>query len=346
MAWYSPKREPRYTKPPPGGGKGSFWDYLRSQARLMAGTPEAREATLYPALGAVLPGGGAAAAAPKAASWLGRAGTWLKTPQAIFAGGHRITPYISPRVAGILGAAGGGLTYMGMGMGGGKAPPEGEGGKAPPDENAILQAMIQHGITREQAIAWLQGGEFPTPTPTPGATDKDIEELAKRLGITKEEAAMWLLLPEYAQTKEAEKQRAWEAQQLAEQQKAKQLATYQADPYKYWLPLWLSQQGLDPGLAGSLATTPTGTEMAPTPYEVARLTGGAIKPGEVFSPKLLEKQGLSTPSGQWWAGLNSDEKQRILGTLNWMGISPQAWFDMYQRMLPGVEQRQPVRWTR
>lgn len=94
---------------------------------------------------------------------------------------------------------------------------------------------------------------------------------------------------------------------------------YAADPYKYWAQL------------GQM-----------TPEAVARLTGGAQQPGEPFSPHPF-----SYPSAQWWGNLLPSEQQQIGGALGWMGINPQDWYSMYQRMIPGLGQRQvEPQWAR
>ena len=87
---------------------------------------------------------------------------------------------------------------------------------------------------------------------------------------------------------------------------------YAADPYKYWAQL--------------------GT---PTPAAVARLTGGQVGAGQPFKPTPL-----SVPSSQWWGNLLPSEQQQISGGLNWMGINPEDWYSMYQRMIPGLGARQ------
>jgi len=87
---------------------------------------------------------------------------------------------------------------------------------------------------------------------------------------------------------------------------------YAADPYKYWAQM------------GQL-----------TPEAVAALTGGEVAPGEKFSGVPL-----SHPSMQWWNNLLPSEQEQILGALNWMGVSPEDWFEMQQRMMPGLASRQ------
>ena len=49
---------------------------------------------------------------------------------------------------------------------------------------------------------------------------------------------------------------------------------------------------------------------------------------------------LSQPSQQWWGNLLPSEQQQIAGGLNWMGIDPQDWYAMQQRMIPGLGSRQ------
>jgi len=80
-----------------------------------------------------------------------------------------------------------------------------------------------------------------------------------------------------------------------------------------------------------------------TPGAVARLTGGQVGPGQPFQQGVP----LSTPSAQWWQNLLPSEQQQIAGGLNWLGVSPEDWYSMYQRMIPGLGTRQmePV-WAR
>lgn len=101
-----------------------------------------------------------------------------------------------------------------------------------------------------------------------------------------------------------EQQAAAAAQQMAQM--------YAADPYKYW-----AQMGQG------------------TPGAVARLTGGQVAPGQQF-----QGAPLSIPSAQWWQNLLPSEQQQIAGGLNWMGVDPQDWYSMYQRMIPGLGARQ------
>lgn len=106
-------------------------------------------------------------------------------------------------------------------------------------------------------------------------------------------------------TQVREQQAAAAAQQMAQM--------YAADPYKYW-----AQMGQG------------------TPEAVARLTGGRVAPGEEFERGVP----LSTPSAQWWGGLLPSEQQQIMGGVNWMGVDPKDYYSMYQRMIPGLGQRQ------
>ncbi len=97
-------------------------------------------------------------------------------------------------------------------------------------------------------------------------------------------------------------QEASAAQQMAQM--------YAADPYKYW-----AQMGQG------------------TPPAVARLQGSQGGGPASNIP-------LSTPSAQWWGNLLPSEQQQISGGLNWMGVDPQDWYSMYQRMIPGMGSRQ------
>ncbi len=115
--------------------------------------------------------------------------------------------------------------------------------------------------------------------------------------------------------------------QMQAAQAAQQMAQmYAADPYKYWAQLG---QG--------------------TPEAVSRLTqaagqqpGGAILPGQ-----QMRQIPLSTPSAQWWGNLLPSEQQQIAGGLNWLGINPEDWYSMYQRTIPGLNQRQvEPQWAR
>ena len=107
-----------------------------------------------------------------------------------------------------------------------------------------------------------------------------------------------------------------EQEAMAEQQMQQM---YAADPYKYW-----AQQG------------------TPTPEAVARLQQG-VEPG---APPTQTP--LSTPSAQWWGNLLPSEQQQIGGGVNWMGVDPQDWYSMYQRMIPGMgsRQQQVPQWAR
>lgn len=134
-------------------------------------------------------------------------------------------------------------------------------------------------------------------------------------------AQMEMLIEQYKQEQLLQTQGAGEARGQQEAAAAQQMAQmYAADPYKYWAQLG------------------TGT-----PEAVSRLTGGQVAPGE----QMQQGVPLSTPSAQWWGNLLPSEQQQISGGLNWMGVDPQDWYSMYQRMIPGLGQRQmgPV-WAR
>lgn len=127
-------------------------------------------------------------------------------------------------------------------------------------------------------------------------------------------AYSWNLLDESSDmAAQLQAQKELQAQAAAEEM-AKMYAT---DPYKYWAQL------------GQM-----------TPEAVARLTGGKVEPGQPFSATPL-----STPSAQWWGNLLPSEQTQVGGALNWMGINPEDWYSIYQRMIPGMSQRQ-VQWAR
>ena len=116
----------------------------------------------------------------------------------------------------------------------------------------------------------------------------------------------------------AQEQAEYSRQQQAAAAAQRMTQMYAADPYKYW-----AQMGQG------------------TPEAVARLTGGEaggqISPGTPFS----------MPSAQWWGNLLPSEQQQIAGGLNWMGVDPQDWYSMYQRMIPGLGSRQTTpQWAR
>lgn len=108
-------------------------------------------------------------------------------------------------------------------------------------------------------------------------------------------------------------------QMQGQQQQAQMFA---ADPYKFW-----AQMGQG------------------TPEAVARLTGGQVAPGE----QMQQGTPMSIPSQQWWGGLLPSEQQQVMGGVNWLGIDPQDWFAMKQKMIPGLGARQAgpqVNWAR
>lgn len=88
-----------------------------------------------------------------------------------------------------------------------------------------------------------------------------------------------------------------------------QMNMYRANPYLYWAQL--GQQ---------------------TPESVRALNQG--------NP-LQQGNALSYPSSQWYNNLLPTEQEQINGAVNWLGINPADWQTMYQRMIPGLSQRQP-----
>jgi hypothetical protein len=111
------------------------------------------------------------------------------------------------------------------------------------------------------------------------------------------------------------------ARQLQAQQAAEQIAQiYAANPYLYWAQLG---QG--------------------TPESVAALTRGQAQPGQPFSPTPL-----GVPSAQWWNNLGPNEQQQIFGALNWMGVNPAEYQNLYNKMIPGLgaQQQAVAQWTR
>jgi len=149
-------------------------------------------------------------------------------------------------------------------------------------------------------------------------------------GLTPEQQIEQARLGREHQMKQLEAQYGLEQQSITQQlesQRQQQAAgaaqqmsqMYAADPYKYW-----AQMGMG------------------TPEAVARLTGGGVEAG---AP--MQQVPLSVPSAQWWQNLLPSEQQQISGGLNWLGTNPEDWYSMYQRMIPGLGQRQmePV-WAR
>lgn len=145
----------------------------------------------------------------------------------------------------------------------------------------------------------------------------------QQIGLSEEERAhqMAMLQEQYRLEQQTMSQQGGQARGMQEAAAAQQMAQmYAADPYKYW-----AQMGQG------------------TPGAVARLTGGQVAPGQ----QMQQGVPLSTPSAQWWQNLLPSEQQQISGGLNWMGVDPADWYSMYQRMIPGLGQRQmePV-WAR
>ncbi len=135
-----------------------------------------------------------------------------------------------------------------------------------------------------------------------------MAQLAGQRGIAELDANTRLRL--------AELQRQLQAQQAAEQM----AQMYASEPYKYW-----AQMG------------------TPTPEAVARLTGGRVSSGQ----QMQRGVPLSTPATQWWNNLLPSETQQILGAVNWLGVNPEDYLSMYQRMVPGLGARQvEPRWAR
>jgi len=159
---------------------------------------------------------------------------------------------------------------------------------------------------------------LPTPTtPTPGLTPE--QQMAQ---LEAERVAEMQRLQAQAgyDIGMVEQQAEWSRRLQAEQAAQQMAQMYAADPYKYW-----AQMGMG------------------TPGAVSRLTGGEVGPGEQFQQGVP----LSMPSSQWWQNLLPSEQQQISGGLNWLGVDPQDWYSIYQRMIPGMGSRQmSPRWAR
>ncbi|KKN27044.1 hypothetical protein LCGC14_0868520 [marine sediment metagenome] len=148
------------------------------------------------------------------------------------------------------------------------------------------------------------------PAQPPGLTAE--QEMAENQ--RQREAAMAQLQYQYGQegllqTQQEEASRAATAAEAAQLQ----ASVFANDPYKYW-----AQMGQG------------------TPEAVARLTGGQVSPGEQFQQGVP----LSTPSQQWWGNLLPSEQKQVTGGVNWLGIDPNDWLAMQQRMIPGLGARQ------
>jgi hypothetical protein len=200
-------------------------------------------------------------------------------------------------------------------------------------------------------VNWTSTTPTAAPTPTPsalpepgamGGEEPKIVDVGGQRFWYDPGTGSWNLLPagqgddelareQMAQQMQlAQMQQQWQMEQLNRQyelERQMQLAgatqdmatMYAQDPYKYWAQM------------GQL-----------TPEAVARLTGGAVQAGQPFKGTPL-----SYPSMQWWANLLPSEQQQIYGALNWMGINPEDYQAMQQRMIPGLGSRQmePV-WAR
>jgi len=174
-------------------------------------------------------------------------------------------------------------------------------------------------FTDEQGIRWIYdeytGAWSQVNAPTPPRTDtgltpeQQIAQAETQRAAQVEQIKLQMQLEQQAMERQMEMQRQMQAASAAQQM----AQMYAADPYKYW-----AQMG------------------AGTPEAVARLTGGQVGAGEQFQQGVP----LSTPSQQWWGNLLPSEQQQISGGLNWLGVNPQDWFAMQQRMIPGLGARQ------
>jgi hypothetical protein len=192
------------------------------------------------------------------------------------------------------------------------APPE----KPPtlPTPGEVREAAEPIFFTDETGQRWVYNeytGEWSPVQPprVPGLTpEQEMQQTEAQRAHQME-----MLRLQFELEREAMEQQAGAARGQQEAAAAQQMAQmYAADPYKYW-----AQMGMG------------------TPPSVARLTGGQIAPGE-----QMGQVPLSMPSSQWWGNLLPSEQQQISGGLNWLGIDPQDWYSMYQRMIPGLGRRQ------
>jgi hypothetical protein len=152
------------------------------------------------------------------------------------------------------------------------------------------------------------GWDLITPKAPELTPEQQLAESAAQRAAQLEQIKLQYELEQQAMVRQADIQ-----SRMQEAQAAQQMAQmYAADPYKYW-----AQMGQG------------------TPGAVARLTGGQIAPGE-----QMGQVPLSTPSAQWWGNLLPSEQQQIAGGLNWLGVNPEDWYSMYQRMIPGLGSRQ------
>jgi len=169
------------------------------------------------------------------------------------------------------------------------------------------QQMEQARLDREAALARTQTGVL---TPEQQLAETEAQRAARI-----QELQLQYQLEQQGMERQLELQR--QMQQAQASQSMAQM--YASDPYKYW-----AQMGQG------------------TPGAVARLTGGKVAPGG-----QMGQVPLSTPSAQWWGNLLPSEQQQISGGLNWLGVNPEDWYSMYQKMIPGLGQRQvESQWAR
>jgi len=157
----------------------------------------------------------------------------------------------------------------------------------------------------------------------------DREAAERRAGIS---AGM---APEQ-QLAEMQRQREWEAQQ-ATAQRASQMQMLQAQG-------GLEQQllGAQAGYAREQQAAGAAQQMAQMyaadPYKYWAQMGGGTP--ESVAALMGGQAPLSMPSQQWWGNLLPSEQQQIMGGVNWLGMDPQDWLAMRQRMIPGLGARQ------
>jgi len=190
-------------------------------------------------------------------------------------------------------------------------PTPGEGGAGTPTQPTFF--TDEQGIRwiyDEYTGAWSQVNAPPPPRTDTGLTpEQQIAQAETQRAAQVEQIKLQMQLEQQAMERQMEMQRQMQAASAAQQM----AQMYAADPYKYWAQLG-----------------------AGTPEAVARLTGGQVGAGEQFQQGVP----LSTPSQQWWGNLLPSEQQQISGGLNWLGVNPQDWFAMQQRMIPGLGARQ------
>jgi len=182
--------------------------------------------------------------------------------------------------------------------------------------------------TNDEYLAWLmgQGGEPETPPEVKMIGGRayywdtaNAQYVPVSTAETPEEQrARELALLQYQQQAQME--------QLAHQKQAELEAIYATDPYKYWAQVRggvPTKEGEAPALEPGAGTVP-GATTAPTTNWLAGLeTGGQAAPTAVSG--LATEKGLTTPSMQYWNKLSPSEQKTLLGTANWLGISPEDW---------------------